>query len=135
MEKDRIKEIVDRHFNEIEIPIALEDRISNNIDNLAKEEQIELLKSKLSKRRLIRYTLSIAATVILIATTTLFWPQPKVVENIEIADTCATVEEAYKETEAAFKYLAEVLEKSVSKVNEKSKPITESKKIINKYLR
>lgn len=130
--QDNIKNIVDKYFVEREIPIGLEERISNQIDNYAKKEQDLSKHPKFSQKLLIK-VVSIAATLVIITTITIFLAQPQT-EIREIADTCATAEEAYEQTQAAFTYLAAVFKETAQKVNETTKPISESRKTINKYI-
>lgn len=132
--QDNIKEIVDKYFEEIDIPLGLEERISNKIDLFAKEEQEVVMHPQPSKKLFIRRVLSLVAALALIITSTIFLTQHQ--ENkLEIADTCTSAEEAYQETQLAFIYLAKVFEESASKVNVSSKPMIKSREIINKYIK
>ena len=134
MKRNKIKEILDRHYNGIETPEHLEARLSATIDRLTAQEQLtETAKASTNtcsgtakrrhpftvSRRLTPTARRIAAVVaiaILAITVAIFLPKND--KHAIPEDTCATVNEAYRETEEVLNYVSCLMNKGLSKISE-----------------
>ncbi len=96
--------------NDIDIPVELEQNISSTIDRLYRQERF-------NQRRFIRYTISIAASLLLVIGIGIHFLVPSSINRHEITNP----EIAYLETEQALTLLSQKLNKangSYNKTNE-----------------
>ncbi|HHV04352.1 MAG: hypothetical protein WCQ69_08645 [Bacteroidales bacterium] len=137
MKTDKIKKIMDKHYEGIEVPSGLEAKISATIDRLAAaetandQEQEKPRRIKLVQKHPHWRIVAVAASVTIVITLAIFLP---VKENrVQLADTFTNVDDAYQETEKVLEYVSSLMNKGVAKVSETQESIR-SIKTINKYL-
>ena len=146
MKRNKIKEILDRHYNGIETPEHLEARLSATIDRLAAQEPLSAQEPPAAQEQLTataqastntcsgtakrkhQFTVSrrltptarriaaVAAIAILAITVAIFLPKNN--KHAIPEDTCATVNEAYRETEEVLNYVSCLMNKGLSKISE-----------------
>ena len=130
METDRIKKIMDKHYQEIEVPGDLEAKLSATIDRLAAEES-HGVSQRHSRRVTLWKVLAVAASVTIIITLALFLPVRD--SHLQIADTFTNTRDAYLETEEVLLYVSSLMNKGVDKVSETQKNIS-ALNTVNKYI-
>ena len=109
MDINKIKKIMDQHYEQVEVPEDLEAKISATIDRLAAQEE-----ARLKPRRALWKTIAVAASVVLLLTLAIFVPVRE--PSVQLADTYTNVEEAYDETEKVLQYVSSLMNKGVDKV-------------------
>ncbi|NLA15199.1 MAG: hypothetical protein GX877_01515 [Bacteroidales bacterium] len=150
MKRNKIKRILDRHYNGIETPKHLEAKLSATIDRLAAKEHSDAqeqqaaqltaqeqakCRSHFTGSRMLtptaRRIAGIAALAILIITLAIFLPNKE--NHTEPADTCKTVSEAYLETEEVLEYISCLMNKGINKVSETQNSLS-ALQTIHKYI-
>lgn len=109
MDINKIKKIMDQHYEQVEVPEDLEAKISATIDRLAAQEE-----ARLKPRRALWKTIAVAASVVLLLTLAVFVPVRE--PSVQLSDTYTNVEEAYDETEKVLQYVSSLMNKGVDKV-------------------
>lgn len=133
---DEMKRIIDGEYDHIEVPEGLQERLSAKIDALAAMDADSPIAAKASGRRpsfWIR-SISIAATLVLLAVATLMIFPKKSNNEIMIADTCTSVEEAYDEAQAVLSLISNAFGKGMETVNVKAGSAMKSASSVNKYV-
>jgi hypothetical protein len=130
MKADKIKDIMDKHYQGIEVPGDLEARLSATIDRLAAEEA-HSDGARPARRVTMWKVVAVAASVTIIVTLALFLPVRD--SHIQIADTCTYTRDAYQETEEVLQYVSSLMNKGVNKVSETHKNIS-AINTVNKYI-
>ncbi|MFA5301806.1 MAG: hypothetical protein WC395_03880 [Bacteroidales bacterium] len=137
MDINKIKKIMDQHYDRVEVPEDLEAKISATIDRLAaqentgRKEQDEPVLITLRPRHTIWKSIAVAASVVLIITLAVFVPVREPV--VQLADTYTNVEEAYDETEKVLQYVSSLMNKGIDKVEQTHSEIS-TINTLNKYL-
>ena len=131
METDRIKKIMDKQYQEIEVPVDLEARLSATIDRLAAEES-QVVAERPVRRIPLWKALAVAASVAIIITLSVSLPLHD--RPVYIADTFTNVKDAYQETEEVLQYVSSLMNKGVNKVSETHKNIS-TINTVNKYIK
>ncbi len=134
MKADKMKETIDRYYEQIEVPADLETRLSATIDALAAEEEeaAQPAMKMHGKLRLVLRLASVAACVALIVTVAVTIPYGKK-ESVVLADTFTNVDDAYRETERVLLYVSQVMNKGIQKVDETSQSVSKANNL-NKYI-
>ncbi len=137
MDINKIKKIMDQHYEQVEVPKDLEAKISATIDRLAAEEdagrkeQKEPVLIKLKPRYAIWKTIAVAASVVLLITLAVFVPVRE--PAVQLADTYTNVEEAYDETEKVLQYVSSLMNKGIDKVEQTHSEIS-TINTLNKFI-
>ncbi|HRW95236.1 MAG TPA: hypothetical protein P5167_05250 [Bacteroidales bacterium] len=137
MDINKIKKIMDEHYNHVEVPEDLEAKISATIDRLAAQEDAgtkehnEPVLIKLRPRYSIWKTVAVAASVVLLITLAVLVPVRE--PAVQLADTYTNVEEAYDETEKVLQYVSSLMNKGIDKVEQTHSEIS-TINTLNKYL-
>ena len=126
MDINKIKKIMDQHYEQVEVPEDLEAKISVTIDRLAAQE-----KARLKPRRAIWKTIAVAASVVLLLTLAVFVPVRE--PAVQLADTYTNVDEAYDETERVLQYVSSLMNKGIDKVEQTHSEIS-SNNTLNKFI-
>ena len=133
MKADKMKETIDRYYEQIEVPADLEARLSAAIDALAAEEAAaQSAIRKPGKVRLVLRLASVAACIALIVTVAVTVPYDKK-ESVVLADTFTNVDDAYRETEKILLYVSQVMNKGIQKVDKTSQSVSKANNL-NKYI-
>ena len=121
---------MDKQYQEIEVPVDLEARLSATIDRLAAEES-HGVSQRHSRRVTLWKVLAVAASVTIIIILALFLPVRD--SHLQIADTFTNTRDAYLETEEVLLYVSSLMNKGVDKVSETQKNIS-ALNTVNKYI-
>ncbi|HBG53578.1 MAG TPA: hypothetical protein DDW70_05145 [Rikenellaceae bacterium] len=130
MKADKIKDIMNKHYQGIEVPGDLETRLSSTIDRLAAEEA-HSDGARPARRVTLWKAVAVAASVTVIITLALSLPVRD--SNLQIADTFTNARDAYQETEEVLQYVSSLMNKGVNKVSETHKTIS-AINTVNKYI-
>ncbi|HPJ55716.1 MAG TPA: hypothetical protein PK401_06450 [Bacteroidales bacterium] len=137
MDINKIKKIMDQHYEQVEVPEDLEAKISATIDRLAaqeeagKKEPAEPVMIQLKPRRALWKTIAVAASVVLLLTLAVFVPVRE--PSVQLADTYTNVDEAYDETEKVLQYVSSLMNKGVDKVEQTHSDIS-TINTLNKFI-
>lgn len=133
---DEIKRLIDESYAQIEVPEGLEKRLSDKIDLWASEE--EKIPQPPKQIRFTRTfwvrSLSMAASLILLITGSLLITSKEEPQTILVADTCTSVEDAYKETYMALSQISKAFDKGIEKAKESTDNISKTVSTANKYI-
>lgn len=130
MKADKIKDIMNKHYQGIEVPGDLETRLSSTIDRLAAEEA-HSDGARPARRVTLWKAVAVAASVTVIITLALSLPVRD--SSLQIADTFTNARDAYQETEEVLQYVSSLMNKGVNKVSETHKTIS-AINTVNKYI-
>lgn len=135
-QNDEIKRLVDEQYAQIEVPEGLEQRLSDKIDLWALEEERSPMEEKVVHFTPIFWarTASVAASLILLIMGTWFVISKQKPENVQIADTCTSVEDAYRETYDALNCISGAFGKGMGQVKESTTNISKTVSAANKYI-
>lgn len=122
---NELKNLIDKEYEKVNIPEGLEDRLSAKIDAMAEERHPFAPAAR---------WISIAAALAIVAVSATLIATHSGGENVRLADTCQTPDEAYAETEKALSMISDAYGKGMKHVEAQASKVGESNATIKKEL-